>query len=132
MSYYDILLTYKSLSFEKIFPAIFLHEIERSISAEAQDAAQLWALLSPQAEGYLEPMAQRAHALTLQHFGRTIQLYTPMYLANFCENQCAYCGFNARNSIPRKVMTPEEVEKEAAFLASTGIEHLLIRIAEIS
>ena len=74
----------------------------------------------------MEPMAQKAHALTQQHFGKTIQLYTPMYLSNFCENECSYCGFNARNPMPRKTLTMSEVEKEAAFIASTGIEHLLI------
>jgi len=126
MSYYDILLKYKDLPFEKIFPGNTSQEVERAIHSSEQDAAQFAALLSSSAEEFLEPMAQKAHALTLQHFGRTIQLYTPMYLANFCENQCAYCGFNARNRMPRKVMSSEEVENEAAFIASTGIEHLLI------
>jgi 2-iminoacetate synthase len=126
MSYYDILLKYKDLPFEKIFRDLSSQEAERSIHSEAQDPERLLALLSPAAAELLEPMAQRAHALTLRHFGRTIQLYTPMYLSNFCENQCVYCGFNARNSMPRKTLTLEEVEKEAAFIASTGIEHLLI------
>ena len=55
-----------------------------------------------------------------------LQLYTPMYLSNFCENECDYCGFNARNKMPRQTLTLDEVEKEAAFIASTGIEHILI------
>jgi len=126
MSYYDILLKYKDLPFEKIFRERSSHEVERSIHSDVQDPERFLALLSPAAEKFLEPMAQKAHALTLQHFGRTIQLYTPMYLSNFCENECAYCGFNARNPMPRRALTLEEVEKEAAFIASTGIEHLLI------
>ena len=126
MSYYDILLKYKDLPFEKIFRDVSLHEAEQAIRSEGQAPERFLALLSPAAEKFLEPMAQRAHALTLQHFGRTIQLYTPMYLSNFCENECAYCGFNAKNRMPRKTLTLEEVEKEAVFIASTGIEHLLI------
>jgi len=126
MSYYDILLKYKNLPFEKIFCELSPYQVERAIHSDTQDPERLWALLSPAAEGLLEPMAQRAHALTLQHFGRTIQLYTPMYLSNYCENQCAYCGFNAGNKMLRRTLTLEEVEKEAAFIASTGIEHLLI------
>ncbi len=88
MSYYDILLKYKDLPFEKIFRDITPQEVERSIHSDTQDPERLLALLSPAAETLLEPMAQKAHALTLQHFGRTIQLYTPMYLSNFCENEC--------------------------------------------
>ncbi len=126
MSYSDILLKYKDLPFEKIFHELSPQEVERSIASGTQEPERLLALLSPTAEGFLESMAQKAHALTLQHFGRTIQLYTPMYLSNFCENECAYCGFNARNKMPRRTLTLEEVEKEAAFIASTGIEHLLI------
>jgi 2-iminoacetate synthase len=126
MSYYDILLKYKDLSFEKIFREVSLPEVERSIHSDVQDPARLLALLSPAAERLLEPMAQRAHALTLMYFGKTLQLYTPMYLSNYCENKCAYCGFNAMNRMPRRTLTLEEVEKEAAFIASTGIEHLLI------
>lgn len=126
MSYYDILLKYRDLPFEKIFRGFSSQDIERAVHAEGSDPERFLALLSPAAEEFLEPMAQKAHALTLRHFGRTIQLYTPMYLSNFCENECAYCGFNAKNRISRKTLTLGEVEKEAAFIASTGIEHLLI------
>lgn len=126
MSYYDTLLKYKGLPFEKTFDGVLPQEVERLIHSDAPNPERFLAFLSPAAEEFLEPMAQKAHALTLQHFGRTIQLYTPMYLSNYCENECAYCGFNAGNKIPRRMLTLGEVEKEAAFIASTGIEHLLI------
>jgi 2-iminoacetate synthase len=84
------------------------------------------ALLSPAAAPFLETMAQKAHALTLQHFGKTILFFSPMYLSNFCTNACRYCGFNAHNRIPRKQMTLPEVEAEARALAQTGIRHVLI------
>jgi 2-iminoacetate synthase len=126
MSYYDILLKYKDLPSGKIFSKFSPQEVERSIHSEMQDPERFLALLSPAAEEFLEPMAQKAHALTLQHFGRTIQLYTPMYFSNYCDNECSYCGFNAGNKMPRRTLTLGEVEKEAAFIASTGIEHLLI------
>ena len=126
MSYSDILLKYKGLDLGKIFAKVTPQDVERAITAENPSAEQLLALLSPAAEKFLEPMAQKAHALTLQHFGRTIQLYTPMYLSNFCENECAYCGFSAKNPLERRKLTLEEVEKEASFIASTGIEHILV------
>nr|MBU1328015.1 2-iminoacetate synthase ThiH [Candidatus Omnitrophota bacterium] len=126
MSYYDIYLKYKDLDFEKIFYNISPQDAEIAIDSERQDVSQFLALLSPAAENYLEDMAQKAHDLTLRHFGRTIQLYTPMYLSNYCENECAYCGFNSRNDVTRKKLSLEEVEKEASFISSTGLRHILI------
>jgi 2-iminoacetate synthase len=131
MSYYNTFLKYKGLPFEKIFRGISPQEVERSILSEGQDPERLLALLSPAAEGFLETMAQKAHALTLMHFGKILQLYTPMYLSNYCENECAYCGFNAMNKMPRRTLTLEEVEKEAVFIASTGIKHLLVLTGDL-
>ncbi|MBU1001063.1 MAG: 2-iminoacetate synthase ThiH [Proteobacteria bacterium] len=88
------------------------------------------ALLSPAAETHLEAMAQEAHKRTVQHFGRTIQLFTPLYLANHCSNHCVYCGFNARNDIPRSQLTMDELLIEARAIAATGMKHLLILTGE--
>jgi len=87
-------------------------------------------LLSPEAEKSLEEMAGKSRELTLKHFGRVIQLYTPMYLSNYCENNCLYCGFNSDNNIERKSLSFEEVEKEAKFISATGIRHILILTGE--
>ncbi len=86
---------------------------------------QLLALLSPAAEEFLEPMARRAHEETLRAFGRGIQFFTPLYLANFCTNRCLYCGFNTRRDIPRHMLAPEEVEAEARCIAASGLSRIL-------
>ena len=130
MSYYDVYLKYKDLPFEKLFCDISPKDVITAIQTERPGENQLLALLSPAAQDYLESMAQEAHALTLRHFGKTIQLYTPMYLSDYCENQCAYCGFNSQNDIARKKLTLGEVEKEASFIASTGLRHILILTGE--
>ncbi|MBM7855437.1 2-iminoacetate synthase [Desulfohalotomaculum tongense] len=88
------------------------------------------ALLSPKAAAYLEPMAQKAHRLTVQHFGHTILLYTPMYLSNYCTNRCVYCSFSADHRVVRKKLTLEQVEKEAQSIAATGLKHILILTGE--
>jgi 2-iminoacetate synthase len=75
-------------------------------------------------------MAQKAYELTLRYFGRTIQLYTPMYLSNYCENQCIYCGFNSKNKLERKKLTLREVEAEAKLISSTGLKHILVLSGE--
>jgi len=86
--------------------------------------------LSPEACESMEAMAEKSRQLTLENFGRIMQLYTPMYLSNYCENNCLYCGFNSNNNIERKSLSLEEVEKEAAFISGMGIKHILILTGE--
>ncbi len=78
----------------------------------------------------LELMAVKSNRITVANFGRTIQIYTPLYLANHCVNSCVYCGFNALNNIERSKLSPEEVETEGKAIASTGIRHILILTGE--
>ncbi len=75
-------------------------------------------------------MAARSKQLTLQHFGKVIFLYTPLYLANYCVNQCVYCGFNISSGIKRCKLTMEEVESEAKAIASAGLKHIVILTGE--
>jgi 2-iminoacetate synthase len=97
-----------------------------SLAGLPDDEAQFISLLSPDAENNLEEMAVKAHEITLRNFGRTMQLYTPIYLSNYCENQCVYCGFNATNKIVRKKLTSEEIKEEAEFISKTGLKHILV------
>lgn len=87
-------------------------------------------LLSPKAESHLEAMAQKAHRLTIRHFGRTMQLFTPLYLSNYCSNHCVYCSFSAKHDYGRKKLTLEQVEAEAESIAATGLKHILILTGE--
>jgi 2-iminoacetate synthase len=130
VSFYDLQARYKDVSDEELFSAVTPADAARAVETQQGDAHQLRALLSPPAEAQLEAMAREAHRLTLWHFGRTVQLYTPLYLSNYCDNQCAYCGFNAAHDLPRRRLTLEEVEKEAAAISSTGLGHILVLTGE--
>lgn len=79
---------------------------------EALTPRDFMALLSPAAAPLLEDMARAAQAITLRQFGRSVQLFTPLYLANYCTNRCVYCGFNTGNRIRRSMLSPEEIERE--------------------
>ena len=88
------------------------------------------ALLSPAAESCLEEMAVKAKHLTNRQFGNTAALYTPLYIANYCENQCVYCGFNCMNQIHRGRLTYDEMETEMETIAATGLREILILTGE--
>ncbi|MBC2581840.1 2-iminoacetate synthase ThiH [Clostridium sp. DJ247] len=132
MSFYEKIKEYKGFAFHDYFERVTDSQIERAIAKDRINEEDFLALLSPKAENHLEAMAQKAHDITLRNFGKSIVLYTPMYLANYCENKCAYCGYNVENKIARKKLTFEEVEKEAKSIAATGIKHIIILTGESS
>jgi 2-iminoacetate synthase len=105
-------------------------DVERALDAPHLRLEEFKALLSPSAADFLEPMAQRAHRLTVQRFGKTMLMYAPLYLSNECSNGCRYCGFNAHNTMARRTLTLEEMEAEARVLHERGFRHLLLVTGE--
>jgi len=101
-------------------------EVLWALSSDRPSLAGLAALLSPVAEPHLAAMAKRSAAITSKRFGRTMQMYAPVYLSSFCVNRCAYCGFSAGNTIDRRVLTFAEAESEAMLLRQRGFSHLLL------
>ena len=88
------------------------------------------ALLSPAAEPFLEEMAQKASMETSKHFGNTVYLFTPLYIANYCENYCVYCGFNCYNHINRMKLNMAQIEHEMKVIADSAMEEILILTGE--
>lgn len=105
-------------------------DVERALAHETCSVEDVKALLSPAAAPYLEQMAQRAEWETQRHFGNTVYLFTPLYIANYCQNYCVYCGFNCYNQISRKKLTAEEIEHEMQVIADTGMEEILLLTGE--
>lgn len=105
-------------------------DVKRALMHETCSIEDFKALLSPAALPYLEEMAQKAKWETSRHFGNTVYLFTPLYIANYCENYCVYCGFNCYNDIQRKKLTMEEIEKEMKVIADSGIEEILMLTGE--
>ena len=130
MTFYDEIERFRSLDLTGITEGFTPIHIEQILAKSEIHWQELLGLLSPAATGLLENMAQAAHKLTIKHFGRTILLYTPLYLSNYCVNQCVYCGFNMANDIPRRKLTLHEVELEAQAISGTGLQHLLILTGE--
>ena len=105
-------------------------DVERALSHESCTIEDFKALLSPVAAPYLEQMARKAEEITKNHFGNTVYIFTPLYIANYCQNYCIYCGFNCYNNIRRKKLTMEEIEHEMQVIAHTGMEEILILTGE--
>ena len=130
MSFYNEYLKVKNIDFANLFKQITVSDVLKAIDKDKLDTHDFLTLLSPAAQGLLEEIAQKSNKTTVQNFGKTMVLYTPMYLANHCVNKCSYCGFNVSNDIVRKRLTMEEIEEESRVISSSGLRHILILTGE--
>lgn len=123
----------KSYDWKETTNLIYNKNEQQVITALQKDKRNIddfMALISPAAEPYIEEMARQSQMLTQKRFGKTIQLYVPLYLSNFCENTCVYCGFSSQNKIKRKVLTFEEIKEEVIAIKKLGFEHILLVTGE--
>jgi 2-iminoacetate synthase len=106
-------------------------DVRRALRRGGDVSLDDWAaLLSPAAVPFLEEMAQKSHQRTVERFGRTMQLYAPLYLSNVCQNVCTYCGFSADNDIRRIMLDDEQILEESGVLAMMGLQHVLLLTGE--
>lgn len=105
-------------------------DVKRALEAEYLSTEDFGALLSPAAEPFLEQMARRATIETGKHFGSSVCLFTPLYIANYCVNYCIYCGFNCHNKIRRAKLDYDGIRREMEAIAKTGMEEILILTGE--
>ena len=105
-------------------------DVDNALSAKKRDLNDFIAMISPAAAPYLEQMAMMSRELTQKRFGKTIQMYAPMYLSNECQNICTYCGFSLENKIKRKTLSDSEILLEAKALKAAGFDHILLVTGE--
>ena len=105
-------------------------DVKRALNHENRTPEDFAAMLSPAALPYLEEMAQAAQLETRKHFGNSVYMFTPLYIANYCENYCIYCGFNCHNKIRRAKLTEDQIRQEMAAIAKTGLQEILILTGE--
>jgi 2-iminoacetate synthase len=130
MSFYNELERYTNFDFKAFFDRITPEQILAVLGREDLSENDFLTLLSPAASTCLEQLARKAQKLTAQYFGHTIQLFIPLYISNFCTNECVYCGFHRGNTITRRKLSLAEIENEAKVLAASGMRHLLLLTGE--
>lgn len=124
---------FETLNWQEVKESIYSKtaiDVERALKKSKRDLEDFKALVSPAAMPYLEQMAQLSHQLTQKRFGKTMQLYIPMYLSNECQNICTYCGFSLDIDIARKTLNEEEILAEVKAIKSMGYDHILLVTGE--
>ncbi len=126
MSFYE---TIKHYDWDDTKASIYAkneQDVKRALAKDFLDLEDFKALISPAAKPFVEQMAQKSQQITQKRFGKTMQLFIPLYVSNVCTNSCVYCGFNHNNDIVRKVLSMDELEEEVKRLKGLGFDHLLL------
>ncbi len=126
MQFSDILYSYNVVDVKHAIYSATDSDVQKALSKNKLDINDLMALLSPVAKKYLHIMGEKSRKITLQRFGKTMKLYAPLYVSNYCVNSCVYCGFNRHTNIDRLNLSSDDVEKEAKILASQGIANVIL------
>lgn len=130
MTFFDI---HQQYNWDETKNSIYSKTDQDVVTALAKSSKSLEdfkALISPAARPYLEEMAQQSQRITQQRFGKTIQLYVPLYLSNECTNSCVYCGFRHENKTARITLNEEQILREIEVIKSMGYEHVLLVTGE--
>lgn len=106
------------------------NDVKRALAKDTLDIQDFAALLSKVARPFLPQMAMKAEKKTKAYFGNAIQLFTPLYISNYCDNHCTYCGFSCRNDIPREKLTLESIGSELNAIRQTGLREILLLTGE--
>jgi 2-iminoacetate synthase len=130
MSFYNEVQKYRNFDFNAFADKVSDNEVLNIINNENLSKQDFLVLLSPKALNYIEDMARKASEIAINNFGKSILLYAPLYVSNFCINNCLYCGFSTNNNIKREVLAFEEIEENCKIVAGYGIGHILLVCGE--
>lgn len=105
-------------------------EVQEALNATYLSIENLKALLSSVAEDFIEELAFKSAKTKQKYFGNSISLFTPLYLSNYCNSKCVYCGFQKGNKIARAKLGEDEIHEEMQAIAKTGLQEILMLTGE--
>lgn len=129
-TFYDVIQEWDWESVKELIYSRTVEDVDAAMAKDRISMEDFAALVSPAASERLEVMAAQSAAITRRRFGNTMQLYAPLYLSNYCANQCIYCGFNCKNNIHRVVLSEDDIRREAVAIRALGFQHILLVTGE--
>lgn len=72
-----------------------------------------------------------AEHIKKKFYGNRIVMFAPLYLSNYCINECRYCPYHGSNRhIARKQLSQEDIVKEVIALQDMGHKRLALETGE--
>lgn len=105
--------------------------IEKSLSKNRLSLEETAVLINANDNELIEEIKNAANLLKNTIYGDRIVLFAPLYIGNYCNNNCTYCGFKASNKdVIRKTLLENELKKEVLALESRGHKRLILVFGE--
>ena len=107
--------------------------LEKAKEAKGLEPEEAAVLLQTEDPGLLREIYQTARGVKMRIYGKRLVLFAPLYLSNYCVNNCRYCGFRRDNRLlPRKRLNMEEIRDQVQELEKLGHKRLLVECGESS
>jgi 2-iminoacetate synthase len=129
-SFHDLVTSMDMGELAQRIEAVRPEQVDRALRRERCRPEDMVALVSPAAADRLDDLTHRAAAITEQRFGRTMQLYAPLYLSSECTNRCVYCGFSHDVEMPRVSLSLDDAVSNARLLHEQGFRQILLVTGE--
>jgi len=104
--------------------------IEKARSAQGLTPFETAVLLHLEDKDTLHLLFSAAHEIKEKIYGKRIVFFAPLYISNFCVNNCYYCGYRTSNEILRRRLEFDEIEKEVIALEAMGHKRIALEVGE--
>ncbi len=95
-----------------------------------EDAAYLLSIGSSN-KALMKELFNTAFRIKNAIYGNRLVLFAPLYVSNYCSNDCLYCGFRKSNKdMKRKILTDDEIRQEVRILEKQGHKRILMLMGE--
>lgn len=109
---------------------IILEILKKASDKKGLTLKEVGFLLNTEDPKLIEKMFQVSGKIKKEIYGERLVFFAPLYLSNYCINDCEYCGFHRRNPAPRKKLTLGEVKEQTKILINMGHKRLLLEFGE--
>lgn len=121
----NLLETAKTATNEQINQILDKAELHKGLSHQ-----EIAVLLQTEDPKQLERIFKIAGDIKKSIYGNRIVVFAPLYVSDYCVNNCKYCGYRRDNSFPRRKLTMEEIQREVQILEKLGHKRLAFEAGE--
>jgi 2-iminoacetate synthase len=104
--------------------------IEKARNAKGLTPFETAVLLNIEDKDTLKALFSAAHEIKEKIYGKRLVIFAPLYISNFCINNCYYCGYRTSNEILRRRLEFDEIEKEVIALEAMGHKRIALEVGE--
>ena len=104
--------------------------LNRAKNRDGLDYKDIAILLQVEDEKDLKEIYSLAGEIKKDIYGKRVVVFAPLYVSDYCVNNCVYCGYKRDNKFNRRRLTMDEVAQEVKILEQMGHKRLALELGE--